>query len=184
MSTKTKKRNKRPKLKNLRGMYQVSSHMTLKDMKRNCVVRGMDFKEVVESTVPGLQNWLHHNQSNDIDSDLLNQYDDWLEDQLRARGKEDLIYPELRLGFIGERDDEGNTVKTKRVKGIRKKKKRREKTTDGIFSGTKKALTFQLQQDGLTMPDTVEKVLETFPDANTKSIKIWYKKSRRAHADS
>lgn len=179
---KTKRSRGKSRANKLGDMFKASTNMSYKDIKRNCVVRGMPFQEVVDSTIPGLSNWLHHNVNNEIKPHLLDDFDDWVENLLRERGSEDLIHPQLRLGFIGEKGDDGEVTKTKRVKGIKKKKKKREKTADGIFKGTKKALTFQLQQDGVSMADAVTQVMEEYPDASEKSIKIWWKKSRRMHA--
>jgi len=182
MENPTTKTRGKSKVSKLAAMFKSSPNMTFKDIKINCVARGMPFQTVVDGTVPSLQNWLHHNNTNEVDPNLLDSFDDWIEDNLRSRGKYDLIHPQLRLGFIGERDDVGNVNKTKRVKGIKKKKSRREKTKDGIYKGTKKALTFKLQQKGRSLERTIKKVLRTFPDASEKSIKIWYKKSSKIDA--
>lgn len=163
----------------LRELMKNTMDMNYKDLKRNCVVRGMPFEEVINGSFPRLQIWLHHNLGNEIVTDLLDQFDDHIEAELRARGKDDLIHPQLRLGYIGERDEEGNTIKTKRIKGIKKKRVKREKTKDGIFKGTKKAYTYECQQKDYTLKKTIRKVKAKFPDASEKSIKIWYKKSER-----
>jgi len=177
---KSQKTRGNSKVSRLTSIFKSSPNMTYKDIKRNCVARGLSFQEVVDGTVPRLSNWLHHHNNDEVKPELLDQFDDWVEDILRSRGAFDLIHPQLRLGFIGEKDKEGNNKKTKRIKGIPKKKRaRREKTKDGIYKGTKKALTFKLQQKGRSLDRTIKKVLRIFPDASEKSIKIWYKKSAR-----
>lgn len=170
---------KKRRLTVLRDMFKTTGNMTYKDLKRHVVVRGMPFEEVVNGTSPSLTNWLYNNRDKSIDPTLLDSYDDFIDSKLRESGAEDLIHPQLRLGYIGERDDEGKTTKTKRVKGIKKQKRKKEKTKDGIFKGTKKALTFEFQQKGKTLKSTIRRVLKVFPDASEKSIKIWYKKSAR-----
>lgn len=181
MSKKRKKGLRKTTL--MAELMKSTGDMTYKTLKRNVVVRGMPFNEVVGGTFPALQNWFHHNRNNNVDTDLLDQYDEWIEAQLKERGADYLIHPQLRLGYIGEKDDEGNVVKIKRVKGIKKKKKKREKTEDGIFKGTKKALTFQCEKEGMTMEDTIEKVKKSFGEISLKSVKIWYKKSQKLRGD-
>lgn len=184
MGTTAKKKKVRGKSKTskLAEMFKTSINLTYKDLKRNAVVRGMPFEEVVNGSVPRLDNWLHLNNFKEIRPELLDEFDDWVEKQLTDAGKEDLIHPQLRLGYIGERGEDGEPVKRKRVKGIKKKKVKKEKTKGGLYKGTKKALTFQLQQEGFEMAEVEAKVIEEFPDANIKSVKIWYKKSRRQNA--
>jgi len=158
--------------------------MTYKDLKKMVVVRGLSFEEVVNGDFCRLQSWLHKNYDNKIDTSLLDEYDDWLDNNLRDLGKHELIHPSLRLGYIGEReDDEGNKViKTKKAKVETKPKEKKEKTAEGIFSGTKKALTYSCQKEGKTIEKTIEIVMKQFPDASDKSIKIWYKKCKRENA--
>lgn len=177
MSKKRKKGLRKTTL--MSELMKSTGDMTYKTLKRNVVVRGMPFDQVVAGTFPALQNWFHFNRNNPIDTDLLDKYDEWIEAQLKERGADYLIHPQLRLGYIGEKDDEGNVVKVKRVKGIKKKKKKREKTEDGIFKGTKKALTFQCEKEGMSIEETIEKVKEVFEDVSLKSLKIWYKKSQK-----
>lgn len=179
MKTKTKRTRGKNRTTLFREMVRDSSNMNYKDLKRNCVVRGMPFEDVINGSFPRLQVWLHHNVGKEIIPHLLDDFDDYVEEKLRERGADDLIHPQLRLGFIGERDEEGNAVKIKRVKGIKKKRRKRERTKDGIYKGTKKAYVYEAQQKGWTLKKTIRRTFAKFPDASEKSIKIWYKKSER-----
>lgn len=151
--------------------------MNYRDLKKHCIVRGMPFNEVVGGSFPQLQNWLYFNYDNKKTKNLVNDYDRWIEEELKDSPDVDsLTHPQLRLGFIGPDED----VKPKTSKKIIKvKKKKKEKTSDGIFKGTKKALTFELQKKGKSLDRTIKRVLKVFPEASEKSIKIWYKKSAR-----
>lgn len=160
--------------------------LTLKDLKRECVVRGLDFEKVVDYTIPDLSNWFRGNYMVATNHDLLDAFDDWNEKQIIEscvrKGIEyvDFIHPNLRLGYIAETDEEGVVTKKHRVKVlVAKKKKKRERTIEGLFSGTKKAYTFKLQKEGLTKTEVVAKVLELFPEASPKSVGIWFNKSRK-----
>jgi len=159
-----------------------------RDMKRECIIRGMDYDKVLSGTIPKLTNWLRNHFHDELQHTLLNEFDLYQEDLIRvamlAKGQnpDDVIHSALRLGYIAEVDDEGNVIKRKRVRTlIRKKKKRRERTGDGIFQGTKKALTYSLQQEGKDKKEVIAMVMEQFPDASEKSIGIWFNKSRKLH---
>lgn len=157
-----------------------------KDLKRECIIRGMEFDEVLSGSLPHLTNWLRFNFIVAPKYELLDSFDDYQEKLIReameAKGQDpdDVIHPSLRLGYIAERDEDGNVIKKKRVRTIfKKKRKKRERTDQGIFSGTKKALTFELQKQGLTKEEVIKKVIEQFPDASEKSIGIWFNKSKK-----
>lgn len=160
--------------------------MNLKTLKRNCIARGMDFEAVVKSSIPQLESWYLRHSFNDVDHERLDNYDRWIEAylmnsrQISPEGKlAALFHPQLRMGYFGEDDEEGKP-RLRRIKGITKKKKRRNKTEDGIYSGTKKALTFECAKEGLDKKSTIAKVLAAFPDAKEKSIGIWYNKALKS----
>lgn len=160
----------------LKQLLSAQGNLNYKMLKRHVVARGMPFNEVVSGDIPRLSNWLRVNAGNKIDTSRLDAFDDWVESQIEDKT---MIHPMLRLGYIGEKDEDDNVITTKKVKGFQKTKVKRERTESGIFSGTKKALTFELVKKGLSKAETIEKVLETFPDAKPKSIGIWYKKAKK-----
>ena len=140
----------------------------------------MPFEEMVASDFPNLNRFLWKNRNTEINTDLLDEFDEWKEAYLKGLGlSDDHFHPALRLGYIGEKDEDGNITKVKRIKGMKKKKRKREKTSLGIFTGTKKALTYKCVEDGYDIPDTIKVVKENFPDAKDKSISIWYKKAKK-----
>lgn len=177
-------KKKRKFEKNLHPATAYIEKLTLRDLKRECVVRGMPFEEVVRSTVPMLNNWFRDNFHNKTNHSLLDQYDDWWEIEVKAaaekRGEPVYLHPMLRLGYIAEKDSDGNVTKKKRVKVIiAKKKVKRERTEEGLFSGTKKAYTYKLQKDGKSKEETISLVMAQFPEASEKSIGIWFNKSKK-----
>lgn len=173
-------KTKKKKNKNLKQQSRLAHisqlEMTLKDIKREVIIRGMPFQEVVESDVPTLYAWWNQNRNNDIDESLLDQYDDWLEDTLRSIGQEDLIHSSFRFNQVSEKSEESKPKKEKVVKEKRERVKR-EKNSLGLFSGTKKAMVFEAQGKGWSLKKTIRKVIRAFPDAKEKSIKIWYKQA-------
>lgn len=160
--------------------------MKYKDVKRECVVRGMPFQDVINSDIWRLTGYFREHFYDNVQHNLLDEFDDWQEQQIKEAVKEkgddpdDIIHSSLRLGFIAERDAEGNVTKRKRARTIvKKRKKRRERTPQGVFAGTKKALTFKLQKEGLTKAEVIVQVLEQFPDASEKSVGIWFNKAKK-----
>lgn len=152
--------------------------MTYKDIKKACVIRGMDFEEVIKGDFPRLHSWLHNNFGNKQDTQLLNDFDDWMELHLKHQRQDDLIHPQLRLGYVGDKED-SDELKPRKVKEKREPKAAREKTELGVYKGTKKALTLELAEAGKSFEETFEEVQKQFPDAVEKSCKIWYKKYLR-----
>ena len=179
-----------------RRKYEMNLHpadghfrnMTYKGVKRECVIRGMPFEEVLGANVTTLYHYFKDHFYDDLNHKLLDEFDDWQEIQIKAvmeaRGEnpEVLIHPSLRLGYIAEKDGEGNTIKKKRARTVVKKlKRKRERTNDNIFKGTKKAYTFELQQKGKTKDEVIKEVMAKFPEASEKSISIWFNKSKKLH---
>lgn len=155
--------------------------LNLPALKRECLIRGMEFEAVANASVPTLQSWFLKNYMNRRIIEKLNEYDDYVERILRSRNVDPtMLDPIFRLGNIFTKDASGNTIKKKRITGlIKKDKKRREKTKTGLFTGTKKAYTFELQAMGKTKNEVVGMVMEKFPEAKEKSISIWFNKSKK-----
>jgi hypothetical protein len=153
--------------------------LNLPNLKRECIIRGIPF-EMVPNSFPQLQSWFLHNYNNDIDRNRLNEYDEWAEAGLRARGADPLLMgPSFRLGTALENGPNGE-IRKKRVKSrIPKMREKKARTTDGLYVGTKKAYTFELQKQGKTKAETIELVKAQFPEAKEKSIGIWYNKCKR-----
>lgn len=159
---------------------EKGGNLTYKDLKRECVARGMPFTEVTGATFPHLTNWLLTNILRKKDDNLLIEYDNYIEDILREKGQNDLIHKSLRLTYLGEDlDEKGETIK-RQPKPPKEKKAPKERTQSGLFKGTKKAYTEQLFERGKTLEQTIIKVCRKFPDAKEKSIKIWYNKFKKA----
>jgi len=174
----TKKRKKAPYLLSRGGdAWKKMSSMRYIDLQRNALVRGMDFSQMVNSDLYGLQSWLSANWDKQLDPSLLDQFDYWREKFLYGRGY--VGEPFVRLGYLGKTSEDGETLGQRRkISGIRKpKRKRKEKNADGIFIGTKKELTFKWAKQGKPIDEVITIVLEKFPEASEKSIKIWYRQS-------
>lgn len=148
------------------------------DLQRACIIRGIDFEDLVEGDSNRLQSWLSKNWLAKKSPSRLDEFDNWRYKTMKALGKED--EPFIRLGFIGKVDEDGNPIAFKRPPKIRKEKApKREKTDQGLFKGTKKAFTFECSKNGISLPETIILVCGKFPDAQEKSIRIWWKKAKR-----
>ena len=155
--------------------------LNLKQIKIECIGRGMDFVQVVESDFPTLNNWLSNNYLEPTDPTLVSKYDDFIDEFLTNSGKDYLVHPSLRLGFIGDNSDERQSKVISENKKNHKKSNtntnkgnRREKDKNGIVKATKKSLTFKLQKKGFPFEKVKKRVLRRFPDANVKSLKIYF----------
>lgn len=163
--------------------YKQLVNMRHKDLKIACVLRGMPFEEVVNTTTPGLGSWFCSNYDKEQNKQLLDDFDDWLEPQLSDPA---LKHPMLRLGYSGPKDEEGNVIIPKtlkpKTKAPSKPRKERDAKT-GIFKGTKKQLTYECAHNGETFEDTCGIVKEKYPEAVDKSIKIWYNRAKKEIAN-
>lgn len=153
------------------GNINLINKMTLKDLKRNAIIRGLAFDQVCEMSIIGLTQWLMRHWANQTDKKLLNDYDTYVNKVLMERGAEDLINPAFDLGYM---DVQGKD--TKKIKGLPREKKKIEKV-NGVRAGTKKALTVELTKKGLPKVIIAKRVMKAFPDANIKSINIWIKRA-------
>jgi hypothetical protein len=124
------------------------------------------------------------NSTNKPDKSLIDQYDEWADKQLEAIGysKDDpLRNSRLRLGFLGEEGENGQR-RTKRVPGIKKpreKKPPRERDEFNLIKGTKKSYVFELTAKGFELDRVIRRMKKKFPDANEKSIQLWYRAAKR-----
>lgn len=166
------------------------SSMKYRDLQRECIIRGMDFKEMVSSDFHQLQVWFIDNYDNGCDNSLLNLFDVWFEQSIREEKKakgipekdyEYLFDKSMRLGFYP--DSESNRVEVEKFKKkpkveVEKKEKReRDAELGNIYKGTKKEYTFRLVKKGYSEKKVIRLVLKKFSEAKEKSIKIWYKKA-------
>lgn len=180
----------------LRPEYKALSQMVYRDLKIACIVRGMEFNEVVEADHGILASFFIRNFYESQNPELLEDFDIWMDHQLEKGGidKSDPLR-DFKLSSVV--DPKTQDVKLKRrklgagVKLPRKKPKRKEKnTTFNIRKGTKKEYTMELtkklfelgknMQSKKLQKKLTKTVRSKFPDANEKSIMIWYKKAYNA----
>ena len=161
-------------------MGSGAGSLTYRDIKRQAIILGMPFPDATGNSIGALLNYIN-SSTNEPDPSLIDKYDEWMDFQLSEIGyaKDDpLRSSRLRLGFLGEEQEDGSR-KTKRIKGIKKPKKKRERDSRGLITGTKKSYTFELTSKGYTLERVTRRVLKKFPDANEKSISIWYRKAKK-----
>lgn len=154
-------------------------NLTYRDLKRKAIILGMPFPDALKAGVFDLIGYIQKT-NNKPDLELINKYDDWADKILSDSGipQDDPIRSSrLRLGFLGEMEDEEQGIrKSKRIPGIKKEKKpKREKDEQGHYKGTKKSYTWECALKGFDLERTKRRVLKKFPDANEKSIRLWYK---------
>jgi hypothetical protein len=165
------------------------------DIQAACIVRGMDFQDMAEADIGGLETYLLHNFDNDSDRALLEEYDIWVDQKLALKYDED--HPLRHYKKFSIWSEEGEVVvNTKKLKKagvpLKKKVKAKRNSKFNIISGTKKEYTHTLCQslyekfhekyDNKTIVkkfavQLVVKVTSKFGEANEKSIKIWMKRA-------
>lgn len=154
-----------------------------KDLKRKAVILGMPFPDAAAAGVFDLINFIN-NSENTPDPSLIDKYDDWADQQLANLGYEKndpLRNSRLRLGFLGEEEENGKR-KSKRVPGIKKareKKPPRERDQFNLIKGTKKSYVFELTSKGYSLERITRRMKKKFPEANEKSIQLWYRNAKR-----
>lgn len=173
------------------------SRMTHRDLQSACILKGMPFKDIVEKDHHGLVSWYFLNFELNENPQNLIEYDQWLEGQLEKKGykKGDaMLSPSLRFSYTKGIDD--SPVKTQRIQARESNKSTEPKSQQehkvvqkdeitGVRVGTKKNLTFQLARKVPEIPidKIIEQVIEAFPDAQDKSIKIWVKRARKPESN-
>ena len=155
---------------------EKGSDLTYRGLKIECIIRGMPFDEVLKADFFRLANYVQNNMLARKDLSLLDEFDDYLDSELRIRNKPELIHQSLRLGYV-KRDEEDNVVKVIKLKP--EKKEPRQKDSNGLYKGTMKSYTYELQKKGKTIDKVLTKVVRKYPDAKAKSVKIWFNKSRK-----
>ena len=156
------------------------SKLKLRDLKRQCIIRGMPFEEAAPGYVPQLQGWFIKNFHVEGRKELLSEYDEWAETRfaklnLSLFGHEETP-AELRMGTFNELNEETGKKKEKKIKGIVKEKKVAEKNGFGVRVGTAKAYVSYLVDKGKSLETIKERLPIRFPGKSEKSIDIWYKK--------
>lgn len=153
------------------------SDLTYKDLKIGCIIRGMPFIDVLRADFFKLSNFIQSNILVKQNLDLLDEYDDWLEAKLRRKGADEMIHSSLRLGYVKKDEDDEYIPKAK--KEVKEKKAPRKKDDNGLYQGTMKSYTYELQKKGKTVEQVITKVTRKFPQALPKSVKIWFNKSKK-----
>lgn len=159
-------------------------NQTYRDLKRKAVILGMPFPDACSASVFQLINWINTSEEKP-NKHLINEYDDWMDRQLETAGlaKDDpLRSSKLRLGFLGEEGEDGKR-KTRRVSGIKKpreKKPPRERDEFNLIKGTKKSYVWELTSTkGYELERIIRRMKKKFPEANEKSINLWYRTAKR-----
>lgn len=162
------------------------NRMKHKDLQKACVEKGLEFQLVIEYDHHKLANWFYKHFDDPGDANKIIEYDVFIESQLTALGYkkgDPMLAPCFRLGYVPpEFADQNEKLKPKKIQreNTESKPKRQIDESTGIVAGTKKSLTYALTLTGMDIKQIVEKVLEKFPDAQEKSIKIWSKRCRDA----
>lgn len=183
MAKKSRKDMKAPSKEKSNFLGASGRNMTYKDLKRKAIILGMPFPDACSAGVFDLLHYINVSEEKP-DKSLIDKYDDWMDKQLENIGysKDDpLRNSRLRLGFLGEEEENGQR-RTKRVPGIKKprgKKPPRERDEFNLIKGTKKSYVFELTAKGFEFDRVIRRMKKKFPEANEKSINLWYRMAKR-----
>jgi len=184
-----RKKVKKVKAGTMQGRAAVElENMNIRALQKECALRGLSPRRVVKWDVPKLSSWfLEHFLDDRVPQNLI-EHDKAVMELIQKRNEKlgktmepSLAHPSLRLSYAGEDSDRAPRVA--RIKGFKTVKKKRERSEQGVFKGTKKALTYELATKGTPKADVIKMVLEEFPDAREKSIGIWFNKAIKSMGD-
>lgn len=183
MAKRDKKEKKAPSREKSNFLGASGRNMTYKDLKRKAIILGMPFPDACSAGVFDLLGYINNSEEKPYKS-LIDKYDDWMDKQLENIGyskDNPLRSSRLRLGFLGEEGENGQR-KIKRVPGIKKpreKKPPREKDEFNLIKGTKKSYVWELTSKGYDIDRVIRRMKKKFPEANEKSINLWYRMAKR-----
>lgn len=158
-------------------------NMRHRDVQIACIVRGMPPPDVVNLSHPKLVTFFCNNYERSQDEKLLLEFDIWREGQLKELGYKEndvLMSPALRFSYVGNIEEMKKPQSTLKLPAAADKPKKEKAVINeetGVREGTKKAMTYKLAMDGKELNKTIEAVMKAFPEAQEKSIKIWYKRA-------
>lgn len=169
-------------------VFRVLQNLTHRDLQRECVLRGLDSESVVEWSHHKLVSWFHEHFEDGQDFNRLTLHDTWVDSKLIERGYkrgDALLSPALKFGYTGDIAKMDKVKSPKPENSVPSRNKKPPVEVDAITKvrkGTKKSLTYDSAvKEKLSLEDTIKRVKESFPDAEEKSIKIWYKRSLKDH---
>lgn len=183
MAKRDKKEKKAPSREKSNFLGASGRNMTYKDLKRKAIILGMPFPDACSAGVFDLLGYINNSEEKP-DKSLIDKYDDWMDKQLENIGyskDNPLRSSRLRLGFLGEEGENGQR-KIKRVPGIKKpreKKPPRERDEFNLIKGTKKSYVWELTSKGYDIDRVIRRMKKKFPEANEKSINLWYRMAKR-----
>jgi len=187
--------------------FRQLTDMKRRDVQRECILRGCPFEQVTGGSNPWLAGWFTEHLDDAQDNNLLTEFDTWVDGELSKQGYKQgdaMRSPAFKFGIGGNKSEwdpatmarlakskEGKKIEDANVEKGQKPKKEKSGTKTkrvldtklGIYSGTKKALAYQLTDEGLPINQIIAKVKEIFPDANDKSIQIWQKRRLKENKD-
>lgn len=162
------------------------------DLKAAVIKRGIDFELVVSWDHGKLSDYFINNYDKPVNPKKLEEFDKWMDLMLKAKGytENDPVRQFKQFTMPIEEEKEEKPKKKIEPKSIKPKKVKNKEF--GIFGGTKKELTYSLSRDLVIKmgakydnkalikkfsDQLFNKVKDKFPDANDKSVKIWFKRA-------
>lgn len=165
--------------------HRELAHMKHKDLQKACIMRGMASQDMVNANHHTLVSYFIKNYDRGEDINLLPLHDAWVEEQMVKRGYQkgkEFLHPALKFGISGDIDKVEKVKEVKpdaavKVPNPKNKERAQMDEVTKVRKGTKKDLTYTLTREGKPQAEIIAKVMEVFPEAQEKSIKIWHKRA-------
>ena len=148
------------------------NNMKMKDLKRACIIRGINFFYLMELDAMGMQDWLMHHWEDEITKSRIHTFDTWVEEHLELFGyvKEGEFPDHLKLAQVRVKKDylpESMRESPDEILHYKPKK------------GTPKEKVFKFAQMGYSSKEIIASMQISDPDVSTGSIKVWASKARK-----
>lgn len=168
------------------AVWRQLCKMKHKDLQKACILRGLAPEDVVGFDHHKLVVWFYDNYNNGQDENLLKEFDIWKENEFIKNNipeTDPIRNPVLRLSYVepiieGVEPPKPPKLIPEKAASMEPKPKGEKHDAWGIKSGTKKFRTYELAiRDRKNMEEVIKIVMDEYPDAQDKSIKIWWKRA-------
>lgn len=126
-----KKKKKGPKVQHIYGINERAlrelSNMRHRDLQKACIIRGLEFQNVVGYDHHKLVGWFQDNFDNGQDLTLLTQFDVWRIEELKKKFGDKIenwqLHPSLNFGYTGDIDKLDKPKAITKLESVKTEKK-------------------------------------------------------------
>ena len=165
---------------NKSDIRMACANETPTQVKKLCILKGLDFQSEVEWGVIKLSVWYENNMHLRSDKKLLAEFDLWIKKELMKKCPNEVPYLCHKDLNMGEDEEEFiDKVITKEKKVKKEKGPKREKDEVGLIKGTKKSYVFELVRKGKSEDYIKKRLNKKFGEFNESSFRTWFLKAKK-----